>query len=148
MSEAERIGVEICSLEQVISQSDIISLHVPGTPSTHHMINRESIAQMKEGAYLVNTARGSLVDMDALVEALESGKLSGAALDVYEQEPMPVDAPILKCKNVVCTPHVGGETEGAYKRIAMSTARDIAAVLVGDSPKFCTNIKQLEQLKK
>jgi len=143
--EAERLGVHICSLDKVLKNSDIISLHVPGVPSTYHTINRESISRMKDGAFLVNTARGSLVDFDALAEALSCGKLSGAALDVFEQEPLPADSPILRCKNVVCTPHIGGETEGAYKKIALSTARDIAAVLAGKVPKFYTNKKQMEE---
>ena len=142
--EAERIGVQICSLEEVLQGSDIVSLHVPGLPSTYHMINRDSIAMMKEGAYLINTARGSLVDIDALVDALNCGKLSGAALDVFEEEPISKDSPILKCKNIICTPHIGGETEGAYVKLAFSTARDVAAVLNGERPQFYTNKKQLE----
>ena len=144
-SEAERIGVRLCPLDEVLQNSDIISLHVPETPETHHLIGRETIARMKDGAYLVNTARGALVDIDALAEALNGGKLAGAALDAFEYEPLPPNAPILQCRNVICTPHIGGETVDAYKRLAVSTAQDIAAVLAGEEPSFCTNRTQLEE---
>lgn len=136
---AEACGVELCGLDDVLSRSDIISLHVPALPSTYHIINRQSIARMKNGVYLVNTARGPLVDTEALSEALHSGKITAAALDVYELEPLPADAELLKCDNLVCTPHIGGETREAYQKLAMSTAKDIAAVLDGEEPCFCTN---------
>ncbi len=144
---AEALGVHMCSLEEVLEKSDILSLHVPGLPSTHHIINRDSLAQMKNGAYLINTARGSLVDPEAVAEALTQGKLSGAALDVFEYEPVPTDAAILKCRNLICTPHIGGETESAYQKIAMSTACDIAKVLEGKEPKFCVNQTELSKIK-
>lgn len=144
-AEAERIGVRLCPLEEVLQSSDIVSLHVPETPETHHLINRETIAQMKDGAYLVNTARGALVDMDALTDALKSGKLSGAALDAFETEPLLPDAPILQYPNVICTPHIGGETVDSYQRIAITTARDIAAVLAGEEPRYCTNRNLLKK---
>ena len=98
---------------------------------------------MKTGAYIVNTARGMLVDLDAAAKAIKDGKLAGAALDAFEKEPLPEDSPILKCGNVICTPHIGGETTEAYIKLAMSTARDIAAVLEGREPRFCTNRKLL-----
>lgn len=136
---AASLGVRLCSLDEVLSSSDIISLHVPALPATYHMIDHASIEKMKDGVYLINTARGPLVDTDALVEALNSGKIAAAALDAYEQEPVPEIAPLLQCHNLIATPHIGGETDEAYHKLALSTARDIDAVLSGRQPVFCTN---------
>lgn len=136
---AASLGVHLCTLDEILSNSDIISLHVPALPSTYHMINRSSIAKMKDGVCLVNTARGPLVDTDALVEALNSGKIAAAALDTYEQEPVPPDALLLRCNNLITTPHIGGETYEAYYKLALSTAHDVDAVLAGRQPIFCTN---------
>ena len=99
------LGVKMTTQEEVIQNSDIVSIHIPATPETYHLFDRNKIAEMKDGAVLINPARGALVDLDALAEALQSGKLSGAALDVFEVEPLPKNAEILKCKNVILTPH-------------------------------------------
>jgi phosphoglycerate dehydrogenase-like enzyme len=106
-------GIERAPLERVLEQSDVVTLHVPLTPQTRHMIGREQIAHMKRGAYLVNTARGGLIDEAALVEALRSGHLAGAALDVFEQEPMPAAHPLYELRNVVLTPHISAGTRDA-----------------------------------
>jgi phosphoglycerate dehydrogenase-like enzyme len=106
-------GIERAPLERVLEQSDVVTLHVPLTPQTRHMIGREQIARMKRGAYLVNTARGGLIDEAALVEALRSGHLAGAALDVFEQEPMPAAHPLYELRNVVLTPHISAGTRDA-----------------------------------
>ena len=103
-------------LEPLLRQSDIVSLHIPLTPQTYHLIGTAQLAMMKKGSYLVNTSRGSVLDEKALVEALQSGHLAGAALDVYESEPPDPDNPLFKMDNVVLTPHVGGDTTTPWSR--------------------------------
>ena len=125
--------------EEVITRSDIVSIHIPATPETHHLFNKETIASMKDGAYLINPARGALVDLDAVAEALTSGKLAGAAMDAFEVEPLPLDSPILKCENIVLTPHTGAETKESYYNVSMTTAKDIIKVIKGEEPEHCVN---------
>jgi D-3-phosphoglycerate dehydrogenase len=92
-----------------LQKSDVITIHAPLIPQTHHMIGAKEIQRMKDGAFLISTSRGGIVDEKALLEALQSGKLGGAALDVYEDEP-PKGLRLIKLPNVVCTPHIGGQT--------------------------------------
>jgi phosphoglycerate dehydrogenase-like enzyme len=106
-------GLARVSLDALLAQSDIVSLHVPLTPQTRHIIGREQLARMKPGAYIVNTARGGLIDEAALLEALRSKHLAGAALDVFEQEPMPRSHPLYELPNVVLTPHISAGTRDA-----------------------------------
>lgn len=106
--DARRVG-----LDALLAESDIVSLHLPLTPQTRHIIGAKELAAMKRGAYLVNTARGALVDEAALVSALQSGHLGGAALDVFEQEPMPAAHPLARLPNVVLTPHIAAGTRDA-----------------------------------
>lgn len=119
---------EFIPLRDLLKRSDIVTIHIPSTPETHHMIGREEIQIMKDGAYLINTARGPIVDEKALFEALSSGKLAGAALDVYEAEP-PKDSDLVKMPNVVCTPHIGGQTEESQREAATIIADKIIAHL-------------------
>ena len=107
------LGVEFCSMEQLIETADIVTLHCPASPDGP-LIGADEIARMKNGAIIVNTARGSLVDMAALVDALECGKLSAAGIDVFDAEPIPADHPILACENAVLSPHIGGVTYEAF----------------------------------
>jgi phosphoglycerate dehydrogenase-like enzyme len=105
--------LEPASLDGVLAAGDIVSLHLPLTRETRHLIGARELGRMKPGAYLVNTARGGLVDEAALVAALESGRLAGAALDVFETEPLPAGHPLMKLRNVVLTPHISAGTRDA-----------------------------------
>src|SRR5690606_14738203 len=121
----ERVG-----LEELLRRSDVVSLHVPLTDSTAGMIGERELAMMKPGAFLVNAARGGVVDEAALHRALVEGKLAGAALDVFEQEPLPADHPLRKLDNVVLTPHLGAATEEAQQNVALEIAEAIRAALI------------------
>jgi len=111
--------VTLTSKEQLYAEADILSLHVPLTPETHHLIDKATLAQMKPGAFLINTSRGSVVKQSALQTALASGRLGGAALDVYETEP-PTDLGFLQLENLVATPHIGGNAEEAVLAMGRS----------------------------
>ncbi|MBQ2250150.1 MAG: phosphoglycerate dehydrogenase, partial [Lachnospiraceae bacterium] len=107
---AKERNVQVSGLEELLEKSDIVSLHLPSTKETHHLINAETIKKMKDGAYLINTARGSLVDEQALYDALAGGKLSGAGLDVFEKEPVTKENPLFGLENTVLAPHVSALT--------------------------------------
>jgi glyoxylate reductase len=117
-------------VDELLATSDVVSLHAPLSDETRHIIDRESLARMKRGAYLVNTSRGALVDEDALCDALDSGQLRGAALDVYEFEP-DVNPRLLAMKNVVIVPHIGSATDEARNAMARATAEDVRRFLRG-----------------
>lgn len=139
MEAAKELGVTMTTREKVIAQSDIVSIHIPATSETYHMFNAETIASMKDGAYLINCARGALIDLDALADALLSGKIAGAGLDAFEVEPLPADAEILKCRNIVLTPHTGAETAESYQRVSITAVKDIVRVLNGEDPVHWVN---------
>ncbi len=109
------VGLQRRSFDQVLQEADVVTLHLPLTEETRHLIGADEIAQMKHGAYLVNTARGGLVDEAALVVALESGRLAAAALDVFETEPLPAGHLLTQLKNVVLTPHISAGTRDALQ---------------------------------
>jgi D-3-phosphoglycerate dehydrogenase / 2-oxoglutarate reductase len=134
------LGVEGAeSIEEVLGKADLVTLHTPKTPETVGMINRETIAAMKDGARLVNCARGELVDLDALLEGLESGKLAGAALDVFPEEPF-TEHPIFAREDVVVTPHLGASTAEAQDRAGVVTAEQVTAALTGGVVTNAVNI--------
>jgi len=109
------LGVNYCTLEEILKNSDIVTLHVPMTAETRHLISAEGLAMMKPTAILINTARGNVVDIKALAEALKEGKLAGAGIDVYEQEPpLPTSHPLLNVPNCVAVPHIGFATREAF----------------------------------
>jgi glyoxylate reductase len=120
-------------LGELLETSDIVSLHTPLTEATRHIINRDALARMKPGAYIVNTSRGRLIDEDALCDALESGHVRGAALDVYEREPV-VNRRLLTMSSVVIVPHIGSATEEARNAMARTAATDVYRFLKGEQP--------------
>ena len=123
---AKELVIELMSLEEVLKVSDIVSIHTPLTPETTKLINRDKIALMKPGAILINTARGAVVDSEALAEALNEGRLGGAGIDVFEAEPpLAEDHPLLHAKNVVATPHVGFATKESIDRRAEITFNNV-----------------------
>ncbi len=124
----KELDSEFIPLKEMLQRSDIVTIHVPLTPQTHHMIGEEEIQLMKKGAYLINMSRGAIVDERALLEALKSTKLTGAALDVYEEEP-PKDLALIKMPNVVCTPHIGAQTEEAQEAAATLIAEKVIDLL-------------------
>lgn len=123
--------VELVSKEDVISACDFLSVHIPLTPETKNSISAAELAQMKQGAYVINTARGGIVDEAALYDALVSGHLNGAAMDVVESEPMTADHPLLSLDNVVVTPHIGMYSKEAINAVSLICAENVVACLSG-----------------
>lgn len=136
---AQAFGMEVVyagrtgGLEELLATADVVSLHVPLTPATHHLINAERLRRMRPSACLINTARGPIVDEAALVRALEDGVIAGAALDVFEHEPN-VHPGLLKLENVVLTPHLGSATIETRTAMAELAARNVVSVLTGGPP--------------
>jgi D-3-phosphoglycerate dehydrogenase/(S)-sulfolactate dehydrogenase len=140
---AARLGVEQVSLDALWPQADVISLHVPLTEQTRNLVNAAALAKMKKGALLVNCARGGVIDERALADALASGHLRGAALDVFEKEPPAPDHPLLKLDNFVCTPHLGASTEEAQAAVAVAIAEQLAAYLTRGEVKNAVNLPSI-----
>ncbi|MCB9453058.1 MAG: phosphoglycerate dehydrogenase [Anaerolineaceae bacterium] len=132
--EAAQFGVEWAERDAVIRRADILSLHFPPDPSTENLLNHEMIASMKDGAYLINTARSELVDEAALIDALRTGKIAGVALDTFHQEPPGADHPIFQFSQVVATPHTGAHTDDATRAMGRIALEDCLAVLRGEEP--------------
>lgn len=130
-------GVEkVERLEEMLPYCDFLTLHCPGGAETHHMIDAARLACLKPGAYLVNTARGSVVDEAALVDALASGRLAGAAIDVYDPEPPLPGNPLLRMENVIVTPHFCAMTEESLRNMAVAVAEGVLDALAGRKPQF------------
>nr|WP_294514125.1 2-hydroxyacid dehydrogenase [uncultured Rhodopila sp.] len=119
-------------LDRMLTEADIVSLHLPLVPETRHVINAEALSRMKPGAILINSARGGLVDQPALIRALESGRLAGAGLDVFETEPLAPGDPLLSLPNVVLTPHIGWLTIGTFDRSFALAAENCRRVVAGE----------------
>ncbi|MCY3637776.1 MAG: 2-hydroxyacid dehydrogenase [Chloroflexi bacterium] len=134
--EREReLDVRRVSLDELFRTSDIVTCHAPLTPQTHHIVNRERLAIMKPTAVLINTARGPVVDEAALTEALQNGVIAGAGLDVFEQEPVDPDNPLLRMDNVVVTPHMAGTTWNTWFRRAQFGYENMQRVWNGEAPQ-------------
>jgi D-3-phosphoglycerate dehydrogenase/(S)-sulfolactate dehydrogenase len=140
---AAKLGVTLVSLDELWAQADVVSLHVPLTEQTRNLVDAATLAKMKKGALLVNCARGGLVDERALAEALASGHLGGAALDVFEKEPPPADHPLFAVEGFVCTPHLGASTEEAQAAVAVAIAEQLASYLSDGVVKNAVNLPSL-----
>ena len=134
-AEAE-LDAEHAELDDLLTRSDFVSLHTPLTPETLHLLNAERLGRMKEGSVLVNTARGKVVDTNALLEALSHGPLFAAGLDVTDPEPLPADHPLLQHPRVVVTPHIGSAGRSTREEMAEMVCADVRAVLEGRSPRY------------
>ena len=138
--EAEaKLNMTFCDLPSLLGRSDFVSLHVPLTAETHHMIGEQELRSMKPTAILVNAARGPVVDTKALYEALKAGVIGGAALDVTEPEPINLDDPLLALDNVVITPHIGSTGSRSRREMALLAARNLLAGIEGRPLEQCAN---------
>jgi D-3-phosphoglycerate dehydrogenase len=124
-------GVELVDLDTVFTDADVVSLHAPATADTHHLVGAERLAQMRPGAYLINASRGTLIDQEALLAALESGHLGGVALDVTDPEPLPADHPLLARDDVIITPHIASATVAGRRRLYEHAIDNALAILEG-----------------
>jgi len=131
----ESLNVKLVSLDQLFITSDIISCHTPLTKETHHIVNLERLELMKPSSVLINTSRGSVVDELALIKVLQEGKIAGAGLDVFEQEPVDAENPLLKMDNVVATPHMAGTTWDTWARRAQFGFQNMERILRGEAPQ-------------
>ena len=132
---ARAAGIEVCDLITAIGRADFISLHMPLTKDTKHILGSDEIASMRDGVYIVNTARGGLIDEDAAHEALTSGRIAGLGLDVFESEPVSA-SPLLKLDSVITTPHAGAHTREAVGGMGMMAVENLIAVLTGGECRF------------
>jgi phosphoglycerate dehydrogenase-like enzyme len=136
-------NVTLCPLDELLATADVVSLHSPSTPETANLINARTLAKMKRGAVLINTARGGLVDEDALCEALRSGHLLGAALDVFKQEPLPTDSPLTRLDNVLLCTHMAGLDLESVRDGSVLAAQCIVDLYQGRFPERCVVNKSL-----
>nr|WP_236779174.1 phosphoglycerate dehydrogenase [Agromyces seonyuensis] len=136
---AQQLGVRPVSLDELLEQSDFITIHMPKTPETTGMISTEQLAKMKPTAFVVNVARGGLIDEDALHEALVAGTIAGAGLDVFVSEP-PKDSPLVSLPNVVVTPHLGASTDEAQEKAGVSVAKSVRLALAGELVPDAVNV--------
>lgn len=145
-AKAAALGVTLVSLENLLAQSDYVSLHVPHLPETRHLINPRTLQLIKPGAILINTARGPIVDARALLDALNSGRVASAGLDVYEEEPLPVSSPLRKHPNVVLTDHVAWYSEESQLELRVTAAEEVVRVCSGGLPRALANPDVLHRL--
>lgn len=134
---AEQHEVRLVTLEELLAESDIVSLHLPATTITADLINATTLKMMKPGSILINTARGNLVDEDALADALRQGHLAGAGLDAFKVEPLPLDSPLLSLKNVLLAPHMGGLDLESEVAMSLLAAQCLVKLQRGDWPEGC-----------
>lgn len=140
VDEEQSLGVEYALLEDVLAQSDVISLHCPLTTETQHLIDDRALSLVKRGVYLVNTARGALVEDTALLKAIETGVVKGAALDTFSLEPLPTEHPYLQCKAITLTPHMGGVTYETFSTMINKAFSNIASYHAGDYQSIEKNL--------
>jgi D-3-phosphoglycerate dehydrogenase len=141
---AAEMGAELMSLDELLASSDYLSIHVPKTPETAGLFNRETLAKCKRGIHLINAARGGIIDEVALAEAIREGQVAGAALDVFAQEPLEAESPLRALGDrVILTPHLGASTEEAQIKVAVDVAEQIACVLQGEPARSAVNIPSM-----
>ncbi|QKJ85027.1 gluconate 2-dehydrogenase [Paramixta manurensis] len=135
----QRFDAQYCDLDTLLKESDFLCISLPLTEQTHHLIGRQQLAKMKPGAVLINAGRGPVIDEQALIAALKDGTLHAAGLDVFEQEPLPVDSELLKLPNVVALPHIGSATHETRYGMARDAVENLIAALTGTVDKNCVN---------
>ena len=140
---AAKLGIELVGLDELLRRSDFITVHAPLTQETKKMIGDAAFDKMKDEALLVNAARGGIVDEGALARAIEQGKIAGAALDVFDEEPIDPKSPLLQLDNVLCTPHLGASTSEAQERVAMQIAEQVVGYLKNGLVKNAVNVPTL-----
>jgi phosphoglycerate dehydrogenase-like enzyme len=141
---AERYGVRYVPLEELLREADFVTLHAPLLPSTQHLIGEPELRMMKPSASLVNTARGPLVDEAALLRALREGWIASAGLDVFEEEPLPANHPLLELPNTIVSAHVAGISRESIQAMSRFACADVVAVLQGRQPRHCLNPEVLK----
>lgn len=132
----EATGAKACDLDTMLANADIVSIHLPVVDSTRNIVNKDWFSKMKKTAYVVNTARAAVIDQRDFVEALQNGDIAGAAVDVYWQEPVPINHPLLKMRNVVCTPHMAGLTTDVDNWSGEMMSQEILSYLKGEDRKY------------
>ena len=140
---AAKMNVQLVSLDELLSRADAISVHVPRTKETMGLLGKETLAKAKPGVLIINAARGGIVDEAALLEALDSGQVGGAALDVFEEEPPPADHPLLAHEHVICTPHLGASTEQAQLNVAVAVAEQVRDYLISGVVRNAVNVPSI-----
>ncbi|HID41386.1 MAG TPA: D-glycerate dehydrogenase, partial [Pyrodictium sp.] len=143
----KELNAEYAPLDKLLHESDIVSIHVPLTPETRYMIGERELRLMKPTAILVNTARGAVIDTNALVKALKERWIAGAGLDVFEHEPLPPDHPLTKLPNVVLAPHIGSATRETRKRMTCAVLENLLAFKRGEVPPNLVNPEVVEKRK-
>lgn len=142
--QAQRDGVILSDVEEILSMCDVVTLHVPLSEQTKGLIGVSELSQMQEGSYLINTSRGAVIDEDALVEALRSGHIAGAALDVFHDEPIPSDSPLLTMENTILSPHMGSCTTVASAGAVRVCVENIIAYIENKHPPCLVNTEVLQ----
>jgi len=141
---ASQLGVELVELDDLFAHSDFISTHVPRTDQTYHLLRTENFAKTKDGVRIINCARGGVVKEDDLVEAIKSGKVAGAALDVFEKEPLDPGSPLIGVDEIILTPHLGASTSEAQMKVATEVARQVADLLTKGIIKNAVNMPSVD----
>jgi D-3-phosphoglycerate dehydrogenase len=140
---ARNLGAEITTVEDLLKRSDFVSVHTPLTDATKSLIGREELATCKPGVRFINAARGGIIDEQALLEAVQSGRVAGAAVDVFTKEPIDPENPLLKSDRIVVTPHLGASTEEAQTNVAVDVAEEVVAILQGQAARYAVNLPRV-----
>ena len=141
---AEKLGVELVNLDDLLKRSDYITIHVPKSKETINLVNKELFSKMKDGVFLINCARGGIVNEKDLCDAIKGGKVAGAALDVFEKEPPDSDNPLLDLDEVICTPHLGASTEEAQEKVAVAIAEQMVDYLLNGTIMNAANVPSVD----